>query len=56
MTTAEICRRIEWPVADFVKGGGDHLFRNDNGHFTEVTKEAGIHGSLISFGLGCFCG
>ncbi|HEX4850507.1 MAG TPA: VCBS repeat-containing protein, partial [Puia sp.] len=42
----------EWPVADFLKGGGDHLFRNDNGHFKEVTKEAGIHGSLISFGLG----
>ncbi|PWT70218.1 MAG: RNA-binding protein, partial [Bacteroidetes bacterium] len=42
----------EWPVSDFLKGGGDHLFRNDNGHFKEVTKEAGIHGSLISFGLG----
>ena len=46
----------EWPVADFLKGGGDHLFRNDNGHFTEVTKEAGIHGSLISFGLGVSVG
>ncbi|TDH29372.1 CRTAC1 family protein [Segetibacter sp. 3557_3] len=42
----------EWPVADFLKGGGDHLYRNDDDHFTEVTKEAGIHGSLISFGLG----
>lgn len=42
----------EWPVAAFLKGGGDHLFRNDNGHFTEVTKQAGIHGSLESFGLG----
>jgi hypothetical protein len=42
----------QWPVGDFLKGGGDHLFRNDNGHFTEVTKQAGIHGSLISFGLG----
>jgi len=41
-----------WPVASFLKGGGDHLFRNDNGHFTEVTQQAGIHGSLISFGLG----
>src|SRR5579859_5433390 len=41
-----------WPVARMLKGGGDHLFRNDNGHFTEVTKQAGIHGSLISFGLG----
>ena len=46
----------EWPVADFLKGGGDHLFRNDNGHFTEVTQEAGIHGSLISFGLGVSIG
>ena len=42
----------EWPVAPFLKGGGDHLYRNDNGHFSEVTREAGIHGSLISFGLG----
>ncbi len=42
----------QWPVPDFLKGGGDHLYRNDNGHFVEVTKEAGIHGSLISFGLG----
>ena len=32
------------------KGGGDHLFRNDNNHFTEVTKQAGIHGNIISFG------
>jgi len=42
----------QWNVANFLKGGGNHLFRNDNGHFTEVTKEAGIHSSLISFGLG----
>jgi enediyne biosynthesis protein E4 len=41
-----------WPVAPFLKGGGDHLYRNDNGHFKEVTQSAGIHGSLISFGLG----
>ncbi len=46
----------QWPVADFLKGGGDHLFRNDNGHFTEVTKQSGIHGSLISFGLGVTVG
>jgi hypothetical protein len=46
----------EWPVAANMKGGGDHLFRNDNGHFTEVTREAGIHGSLISFGLGVSVG
>jgi hypothetical protein len=46
----------QWPVADFLKGGGDHLYRNDNGHFTEVTRQAGIHGSLISFGLGVSVG
>lgn len=46
----------QWPVKDFLKGGGDHLFRNDNGHFTEVTQKAGIHGSLISFGLGASVG
>ena len=43
-------------VADFLKGGGDHLYQNNNGHFTEVSKEAGIHGSLISFGLGVTIG
>jgi hypothetical protein len=46
----------EWPVADFLKGGGDHLYRNDNGHFVEVNKEAGIHGTLMSFGLGVSVG
>jgi hypothetical protein len=46
----------DWPIADFLKGGGDHLYRNDNGHFTEVTKQAGIHGGLISFGLGISIG
>jgi hypothetical protein len=46
----------EWKVGEFLKGGGNHLYRNDNGHFTEVTKEAGIHSSLISFGLGVSVG
>lgn len=46
----------QWNVADFLKGGGDHLFRNDNGRFTHVNKETGIHGSLISFGLGVSVG
>jgi enediyne biosynthesis protein E4 len=41
-----------WKIADFLKGGGDHLYRNDNGFFKEVTTQAGIHGGLISFGLG----
>ena len=46
----------QWDIADFLKGGGDHLYRNDNGKFREVTKEAGIHGSLISLGLGVTVG
>lgn len=32
--------------------GGDRLYRNDNGHFTQVTKQAGIYSSDIGFGLG----
>lgn len=46
----------QWNVADFLKGGGDHLYRNDGGHFKEVTKEAGLHGGLISLGLGVTVG
>jgi enediyne biosynthesis protein E4 len=45
-----------WQIADFLKGGGDHLYRNDNNFFKEVTAEAGIHGGLISFGLGVSVG
>lgn len=45
-----------WKVPDYLKGGGDHLYRNDNGHFTEVTQQAGIHGTLMSFGLGVTVG
>jgi hypothetical protein len=46
----------DWKVPENMKGGGDHLFRNDNGHFVEVTKQAGIHGTLMSFGLGISIG
>lgn len=46
----------DWPVKPFVRDGGDHLYRNDNGKFSEVTKQAGIHGTLISFGLGVSVG
>ena len=28
------------------------LFRNDNGHFTDVTKQAGINSSILGYGLG----
>ena len=46
----------QWNVASYLKGGGDHLYRNDNGKFIEVTQQAGIHGSLISLGLGVTVG
>jgi hypothetical protein len=46
----------DWPVKDFLKGGGDKLLRNDAGKFTDVTKQAGIYGSLIGFGLGVTVG
>lgn len=46
----------DWPVKDFVKGGGDKLLRNDEGLFVDVTKESGIFGSLIGFGLGVTVG
>lgn len=49
-------RAKDWPVADFLKGGGDRLMRNDNGRFTDVSQEAGIYGSLIGFGLGVTVG
>ncbi|MEM9324473.1 MAG: VCBS repeat-containing protein [Bacteroidota bacterium] len=46
----------DWPVKDFIKGGGDKLLRNDAGVFKDVTREAGIYGSLIGFGLGITLG
>jgi enediyne biosynthesis protein E4 len=45
-------RAGDWPVADFAKGGGDKLLKNDNGHFNDVSAAANIYGSLIGFGLG----
>ncbi|MBL7740888.1 MAG: VCBS repeat-containing protein [Chitinophagaceae bacterium] len=49
-------RAKDWPVENFLKGGGDHFYRNDNGRFTDISEEAGIYGSLISFGLGVTVG
>ena len=46
----------DWPVKDFVKGGGDKLLQNNNGKFIDVTEEAGIYSSLIGFGLGVTVG
>ena len=34
------------------EAGGDKLFRNDDGHFTDVSIQANIFGSEIGFGLG----
>ncbi|MFK8005545.1 MAG: VCBS repeat-containing protein [Saprospiraceae bacterium] len=46
----------DWEVKDFVKGGGDKLLRNDGGQFVDVSREAGIYGSLVGFGLGITVG
>ena len=32
--------------------GGNKLYRNENNHFIDVTKSAGIYSSMIGFGLG----
>ena len=49
-------RAEQWPVADYLKGGGDRLLRNDGGKFVDVSSEANIYGSLIGFGLGVTVG
>ncbi len=36
--------------------GGQRLYRNDNGHFTDVSEQAHIYGSEIGFGLGVTVG
>jgi len=46
----------EWNIASNMKGGGDHLYRNDNGKFIDVSGQTGIHGSTMSFGLGVTVG
>lgn len=32
--------------------GGHKLYRNDNGHYIDISEKAGIYGSEIGFGLG----
>ena len=56
-------RAEDWPVKDFLKGGGDRLMRNDGpptadgrGGFHDVTQAANIYSSLIGFGLGVTVG
>ncbi len=39
-------RQVRHPLA------GDKLFRNDGGHFVDVSEQAGIHGGVEGFGLG----
>ena len=39
-------RRVRHPRA------GDRLYRNDGGHFTDVSEAAGIYGGVEGFGLG----
>jgi len=36
--------------------GGHRLYRNDNGHFTDISEKAGIYGSEIGFGQGITVG
>ena len=45
------------PDANFMRhkrddNAGDKLLRNDNGHFTEISPEAGIKSNPLGFGLG----
>ncbi|SDL49028.1 FG-GAP repeat-containing protein [Catalinimonas alkaloidigena] len=53
-------RKNERPLRDTL--GGDKLYRNDgrggaaHPHFTDVSTEAGIYGSIIGFGLGVTVG
>ncbi|HMN90631.1 MAG TPA: VCBS repeat-containing protein [Saprospiraceae bacterium] len=47
-------RKNERPKRDSL--GGDKLMRNDGSHFTDVSEEAGIYGSIIGFGLGVTVG
>ncbi len=46
----------KWDVDEKLRGGGNHLYQNNKGHYKEVTKAAGLHNGLISFGLGVSVG
>ena len=46
-------RAEDWDNIPLIfRGMGDMLLRNDDGKFIDVSKESGIYGSLIGFGLG----
>ncbi len=38
------------------QNGGDKLYKNENGHFVDVSEKTGIYGSEIGFGLGISVG
>jgi len=46
----------DWNIDPNLKGGGDRLYKNENGKFIDVTRQAGIHGSTMSLGLGVTVG
>jgi len=39
-------------ISKTVPVSGDRFYKNDNGHFTDVTKETGINSSVLGYGLG----
>jgi hypothetical protein len=49
-----VIREFEYAKAKETRDpyAGDKLFRNDNGHFIEVSAQAGIKGNPLGFGLG----
>lgn len=49
-------RSKDWKLPEIFKGGGDKLFKNNDGKFEDVSEIAGIYGSLIGFGLGVTVG
>ncbi len=40
-------RSQDWPVVEYIKDAADHIYRNDDGKFSDVSQEAGIYGSVI---------
>jgi hypothetical protein len=50
-----VCRRMAGETI-FSRGAATNCPRNDNGKFVNVSKQAGIYGSLIGFGLGVTVG
>ena len=49
-----VIRQVEFAKAKETRDpyAGDKLFRNDNGHFVDVSEAAGIKGNPLGFGLG----